>query len=120
MSPIPSGVSDNCSTRRCGNAVASAPFARVVNQSDSCQHEHPFIRCPLLRVDPAQRPQLQEIRDNLTARILEAEQHGWLGEAEGLRVSLAAAQAKLAHLDERTQRGTIDLGIPNLQRKRQP
>jgi hypothetical protein len=70
-----------------------------------------FLR-PLLRVDPAQRARLQEIRDNLTARILEAEQHGWLGEAEGLRVSLAAAQAKLAQLDERTQRGAINHGIP--------
>jgi hypothetical protein len=78
----------------------------------SCQHEHSCIRCPLLRVDPAQRARLQEIRDNLTARILEAEQHGWLGEAEGLRVSLAAAQGKLAQLDERTQRGAINLGIP--------
>jgi hypothetical protein len=27
------------------------------------------IRCPLLRPDPAQMPRLQEIRDNLTARI---------------------------------------------------
>jgi hypothetical protein len=35
---------------------------------------------------------LSEIRDNLTARIREAEHEGWLGEAEGLRVSLAAAR----------------------------
>jgi integrase len=77
-----------------------------------CQHEHSCVRCPLLRVDPSQRLRLQEIRDNLTARITEAEQHGWLGEAEGLRVSLAAAEDKLAQLDARTQRGAINLGIP--------
>jgi hypothetical protein len=38
---------------------------------------------------------------------------GWLGEAEGLRVSLAAARDKLAQLDERTRRAaTVSLGIP--------
>ena len=30
-----------------------------------CIHEHACIRCPLLRPDPAQRPRLAEIRDNL-------------------------------------------------------
>jgi hypothetical protein len=33
--------------------------------------------------DPAQRSRIAEIRDNLTARIAEAEREGWLGEAEG-------------------------------------
>ena len=56
-----------------------------------CVHEHSCIRCPLLRVDPAQRPRLEAIRDNLTARIAEAEREGWAGEAEGLKISLAAA-----------------------------
>ncbi|MFF0867691.1 tyrosine-type recombinase/integrase [Nonomuraea sp. NPDC003560] len=80
----------------------------------SCQHEHSCIRCPLLRVDPAQRPRLEEIRSNLLARITEAEREGWLGEAEGLRVSLAAAQAKLAHLDDRArQAATVQLGMPS-------
>ncbi|GAB3159735.1 tyrosine-type recombinase/integrase [Microbispora hainanensis] len=38
---------------------------------------------------------------------------GWLGEAEGLRVSLAAAKVKLVQLDERTRRATtINLGLP--------
>ena len=72
-----------------------------------------LARCPLLRTDPAQRPRLTEIRDNLTARIAEAEQQGWLGEAEGLRVSLAGAEGKLAELDERARRASvINLGIP--------
>jgi hypothetical protein len=66
-----------------------------------------------LRTDQAQQPRLVEIRDNLTARIAEAEQHGWLGEAEGLRTSLAHAQEKLSQLDERARRATtINLGIP--------
>lgn len=53
------------------------------------------------------------IRDNLTARIDEAHQQGWIGEAEGLKVSLAAAEQKLAQLDTLTaRRTTIHLGMP--------
>ncbi len=78
-----------------------------------CIHEHACLRCPLLRPDPAQRPHLVQICGNLTARIAEAEQHRWLGEAEGLKVSLAGAQAKLAQMDEITgRRGPVGLGIP--------
>ncbi|OLZ65555.1 hypothetical protein AV521_31355 [Streptomyces sp. IMTB 2501] len=80
----------------------------------SCIHEHSCIRCPLLRADPAQRPRLLDIRDNLIARIAEAEREGWGGEAEGLKVSLAAANAKLAQLDNLIARRTfvVDLGMP--------
>jgi len=78
-----------------------------------CIHEHACLRCPLLRPDPAQRPHLVRICDNLTARIAEAEQHRWFGEAEGLKVSLAGARAKLAQMDEITaRRGPVGLGIP--------
>jgi hypothetical protein len=70
---------------------------------------------PLLHAPPRPRPapRLTEIRDNLLARILEAEREGWLGEREGLEVSLAGAQDKLAQLDaEETRLRTIDLGMP--------
>ncbi len=87
----------------CGRAYGTA-----------CIHEHSCIRCPLLRVDPAQRPRLVNIRDNLIARIDEAQQQGWLGEAEGINVSLAAAQHKLAQLDDlAAPRTTIHLGMPD-------
>src|SRR5262249_52453933 len=77
-----------------------------------CIHEHSCLRCPLLRPDPDQRPRLVQICDNLTTRIAEAEQHRWLGEAEGLKVSLASARAKLAQMDQITTRRTVGLGIP--------
>jgi hypothetical protein len=32
-----------------------------------------------LRIDPAQRGRLEDIRDNLLARITEAEREGWTG-----------------------------------------
>ncbi|WP_438453227.1 tyrosine-type recombinase/integrase [Streptomyces asiaticus] len=81
--------------------------------STPCVHEHACVRCLLLRPDPAQRGRLEEIRDNLVARIAEAEREGWLGEVEGLRVSLAGAEDKLAQMDRRASGGTaIDLGMP--------
>jgi len=62
---------------------------------------------------PAQRFRLIEIRDNLTARIAEAEREGWLGEVEGLRVSRTGATNKIDQLDQRTTSNAIvDLGIP--------
>ena len=60
----------------------------------------------------AQRPRIAEIRDNLTARIAEAEREGWLGEAEGLKISLAGAEDKLTRIDRRTRPAATDLGIP--------
>ncbi|MDX3524714.1 hypothetical protein [Streptomyces scabiei] len=54
------------------------------------------------------------IRDNLLDRIAEAEKEGWLGEVDGLKVSLAGAVQKLAQLDERTRRTiTVNLGMPS-------
>jgi hypothetical protein len=81
----------------------------------NCIHEHSCVRCPLLRVDPAQRQRLLDIRDNLTTRIAEAEREGWLGEADGLRVSLAAAKEKQAHADASLQRRVVavEIGMPS-------
>jgi hypothetical protein len=80
-----------------------------------CIHEHACVRCPLLRPDPAQRLRIEEIRDNLEARIIEAKREGWLGEIEGLQVSLTGAKNKLTQLDASSKgRATnIELGIPS-------
>ncbi|MFF9908958.1 tyrosine-type recombinase/integrase [Streptomyces sp. NPDC013457] len=81
-----------------------------------CVHEHACVRCSLLRPDPAQRPRLIEIRQNLLDRIAEAEREGWLGEIEGLRVSLAGANDKLTQLDDFPARPSrnVDLGMPTV------
>jgi Phage integrase family len=79
-----------------------------------CIHEHACVRCALLWPDPAQHDRLVEIRDNLKARIAEAERQGWLGEVEGLQVSLAGTEEKLIQIENRcsaTETAT-DLGIP--------
>ena len=81
--------------------------------STPCIHEHSCLRCPLLRPSPAQRQRIVEIRDNLLDRIAEAQREGWHGEVEGLQISLTAANAKLAQLDQMTRRATtVNLGIP--------
>ncbi len=82
--------------------------------STPCIHEHSCIRCPMLRIDPAQRHRLEEIRDNLINRIAEAGREGWTGEAEGLRVSLDAANNKLAQagLTQARRAEHVHLGIP--------
>lgn len=80
-----------------------------------CQHEHACLRCALLRPDPGQINRLQDIIDNLEERIAEAEQHGWLGDAEGLRVTLNSAEMKLAQmfkLQNHLDREVVELGIP--------
>ncbi|MFD5428269.1 tyrosine-type recombinase/integrase [Streptomyces sp. NPDC127084] len=78
----------------------------------ACIHEHACVRCSLLRPDPAQRARLVEIRDNLLDRIAEAEREGWLGEIEGLRVSLAGAESKINQIDSAASAGLVLLGLP--------
>lgn len=81
--------------------------------SAPCIHEHSCLRCPLLRPSPSQKGRILQIRDNLLARIAEAECEGWLGEVEGLKVSLTGAEHKLGQLGEMARRSsTVHLGIP--------
>ncbi|MEU9734456.1 hypothetical protein [Streptomyces sp. NPDC048002] len=70
----------------------------------------------MLWPDPAQRDRLVEIRDNLLARIAEAQREGWLGEVEGLKISLAGAEAKVSQLDAQVARSgqAVDLGMPTV------
>ena len=74
------------------------------------------VRCSLLRPDPAQRIRLEQIRDNMQARIVEAKREGWLGEVEGLQVSYSGVKDKLAQLDAAMRRSTSStaLGIPTV------
>jgi hypothetical protein len=58
---------------------------------------------------------LEVVRDNLEARIIEAKREGWLGEVEGLQVSLTGAKDKIALIDSTLQRksAATDLGMPS-------
>jgi len=71
------------------------------------------LRCPLLRPDPGHRDRLIEIRDNLLARIDGARREGWLGEVDGLQISLDGARQKLAQIDQFNEhRTSVNLGLP--------
>ncbi|MFE2315351.1 hypothetical protein ACFXC8_19670 [Streptomyces sp. NPDC059441] len=77
----------------------------------------------MLRVSPRQRPRLVEIIRNLAERIAEARTNGWLGEVQGLQVSLTKAKDKLVALDRtlersRGQGGPTELGMPVITRSR--
>ncbi|MER5571686.1 hypothetical protein ABT083_36815 [Streptomyces goshikiensis] len=76
------------------------------------------MRCSLLRPDPAQRSRLEEVHGNLVARIAEAEHENWLGEIEGLRVSLASAKDKLTQVDALVERPSVEvqLDMPSFSR----
>ena len=91
-------------TGTCGRAFATP-----------CIHEHSCLRCALHWPDPAQKDRITEIRDNLIARIAEADREGSLGEVEGLKISLAGAKDKLAQIDRRTP-ALVGLGMPALNR----
>ena len=84
--------------------------------STPCIHEHACVRCSMLWPDPTQRARIADIANNLTARISEAEHEGWHGEIEGLRISLAGAEDKLAQLDTRNAHTTINVAMPTRKR----
>ncbi|WP_149256748.1 hypothetical protein [Actinomadura sp. K4S16] len=66
----------------------------------------------MLWPDLTQRDRLVEIRNNLIARIAEAEREGWLGEVEGLKVSLTGTRDKITQIDRRSPNSAVDLGMP--------
>jgi hypothetical protein len=77
-----------------------------------CAHET-CVRCPLLRVDPAQMPRLEEIHANLGDRLQEAKEQGWLGEVAAIETTLAAARQKLDAMRAITPAVT-HLGMPDV------
>ncbi len=53
-----------------------------------CPHEHACVRCPMLRMDPAQLPRLAQIEQDTHRLLDEARERGWDGEAAGLETTL--------------------------------
>jgi integrase len=79
-----------------------------------CAHENACVRCPLLRVDPAQMPRLQEIHTNLLDRLQEAKEQGWLGEVAAIETTMATAAQKLEAMRSlAVHQTTIQLGMPD-------
>ena len=70
----------------------------------------------MVAVSAAATSPLIEIIRNLGERISEAKMNGWLGEVQGLEVSLEAAKRKLVSLDRSLERnrnnGPVHLAVP--------
>jgi len=71
------------------------------------------VRCPLLRIDPAQKPRLEEIHANLVDRLAEAKEQGWLGEVAAIETTMAAAAPKLEAM-RAARNATVLLGMPEI------
>ncbi|MCX5072691.1 site-specific integrase [Streptomyces sp. NBC_00513] len=77
-----------------------------------CQHEHACIRCPMLQVNPKMLPRLAEIEKDLLLRRKRAEEEQWLGEIEGIDMTLTFVRTKQADAARLTRRTPVALGIP--------
>ena len=52
------------------------------------------IKCPFLRMDPAQLPRLDQIEASTRSRLTEARSRHWLGEVSALEDSLRHIRVK--------------------------
>ncbi|MFF1420441.1 recombinase [Streptomyces sp. NPDC058200] len=69
----------------------------------------------MLRVNPKMLPQLTEI-ENLVLRRKRAEDEQWLGEIEGIDLTLTFIRTKQADAARLTRRTPVTLGIPTTRR----
>ncbi|GAB3147352.1 hypothetical protein GCM10027290_30500 [Micromonospora sonneratiae] len=73
------------------------------------------IRCPMLNVNPKMLDRLAELEEDLHARRARAEAEGWLGEIEGLDLTLrflADKWQQAMRLSKIT--GAAGLGMPGI------
>ena len=79
-----------------------------------CQHEHACLRCPVLQVDHGMLQRLDEIEADLLARRSRAEAEGWLGEIEGIDLTLEFLR------DKRNQAGRAAtfVGLPAMRQQK--
>lgn len=64
-----------------------------------CPHEHACVRCPMLRMDPAQLPRLLQIEGDTHRLLTEARERGWEGEVQGLEATLQGVLEKRGQVE---------------------
>ena len=77
-----------------------------------CQHEHACIRCPMLDVHPGMLPRLAELETDLRQRRTQGSAENWLGELEGLDLTLQLLNEKRRHTQSLTRLPSVNLGVP--------
>ncbi|MCX5124343.1 site-specific integrase [Streptomyces sp. NBC_00347] len=83
-----------------------------------CQHEHACIRCPMLQINPKMLPRLAELEKDLLRRRKKAEEEQWLGEIDGIDLTLTFLRTKQAEAARLTHRPVVELGLPRPRRER--
>ena len=79
-----------------------------------CQHEHACLRCPMININPKMLPRLDEIEADLQARRTRAGHEGWLGEIEGIDLTLTFLRQKRDQTRRLARIAPTDLGMPGL------
>jgi site-specific recombinase XerD len=79
-----------------------------------CQHEHACIRCPMLHLAPNMLGRLDDLETDLLHRQTEANARGWLGELEGLQLTLTFLRDKREQARRLQSRPTVTLGLPTV------
>lgn len=68
----------------------------------------------MLNINPKMLPGLDEIEDDLQGRRCRASHQGWLGEVEGLDLTLTFLRQKREQTKRLTRIAPIGLGIPGI------
>lgn len=79
-----------------------------------CQHEHACIRCPMLQINPKMVARLDELEEDLQVRRKRATAEQWLGEIDGIDLTLTFLRAKRDEAHRLTRRSPVNLGLPHL------
>lgn len=77
-----------------------------------CDHEHACVRCPMLRVDPAMIDRLNELETDLISRRAHAVDNGWLGETEGIDLTLRFLRGKRDEAQRLSRVQPVALALP--------
>ncbi|MFE4216257.1 recombinase [Streptomyces sp. NPDC056844] len=72
----------------------------------------------MLHINPKMLDRLEELETDLLARLQRAEKENWLGEAEGIHLTLTFLRSKREETQRRASRPSVDLGIPRHRRLR--
>ncbi len=79
-----------------------------------CVHEHACIRCPMLNLDAAMLHRLDELEADLVARRDDAHHRGWLGETDGIDITLDHLRRQRDRARKLKSRPVVQLGMPSL------
>jgi hypothetical protein len=69
----------------------------------------------MLHINPTMLARLDELETDLASRRARAETEGWVGEIEGIDLTLKFLRAKRDEAQRRANQPAVDLGLPLIQ-----